>query len=147
VSAGTDVAAAIFVAILGTTACRTSAQESVPPRAVSLAGFELVLEPGDRCVLKHRSGGQEGRLEVAIPAPCDFHRNSEGGVRSLSPHGVPVILIESSTPLPALPGSCRTLVRAVSLDTPAAKLSEHTATVATCPPFAWDAKMFSGLFD
>ncbi|NOX44036.1 MAG: hypothetical protein GXP19_09935 [Gammaproteobacteria bacterium] len=54
--------------------------------------------------------------------------------------------MENSVPHPELPNDCITQIQAVMLFEGGAKQSDVKDTVASCPPFQWDTKMFTGLF-
>lgn len=125
------------------------AQVQAPPSSASaqftLGGIALTLTARDgTCVVRSADGHT---IELAVPAPCDFHRSPSGAPRVESPDGQPTVLVEWSVPDAALPSGCDTRLQALRVRSGRLQASEHVSRVAACPPFQWDVKVYSGLFE
>lgn len=99
-------------------------------------------EKAKKCQLN--VGGRQ--LELQIPWPCDFHRNQKNEVRIKSLKNTKIVLIEAASRHSTLTGSCDTRIQAVKFSKQKVIVSEYVNEVATCPPFQWDDKIFTGLF-
>ena len=96
------------------------------------------------CQLVNQS--DNAKFDLPIPWPCQAHKNTVGQIRVHEERGKQYFLIESSVPHPELPNDCKTQLQAVLIHEGAVHLSEFTDMVASCPPFQWDAKVFTALF-
>lgn len=114
--------------------------------AFELGGMSLrLIEQQGACRITQ--GGGQSTLALSLSPPCRLHRGADGAVRVESPQGFPVVLIESSRPHPELPKDCDTQLQGVRVVEGRPSVSPHTSRVASCPPFQWDLKLFSGLFE
>jgi hypothetical protein len=115
-----------------------------------VAGVTLLLKnEGEHCVLKYSGPMGTGRLQLALPAACSFHRTGQGVIR-VHTYGrgrEHVFLVEHSRPHPTLSQDCETRVQAIRITPKKVAVSPHTDRVASCPPFQWDEAMFRGLFE
>lgn len=84
---------------------------------------------------------------LLIPTPCRIHRTAKGEVRIHEQSGKRYFLLESSTPHRELPNDCETHLQSVMLFQGTVTPSKITDLVAACPPFQWDTKVFTGLFN
>ena len=107
--------------------------------SVLLGNYQMTL---DGCALRYRSEDQSGTLELALPDPCSFSLNSEGGVRIVETQQGRVIAVESSRAAKLPGGRCDTRIRAIVLAGKALRLSARTQRVAQCLPAVWDELMF-----
>ena len=117
---------------------------SPSPEGIRVSGADLgLLNDGGGCALVTKAGTEA----LGIPWPCNFHRQEDGTIRSVSSDGSSIVLVESSRPDPDYSGDCITRIRAVRIENGAVEISTGTSSVATCPPFDWEQKMFLGLFE
>ncbi|MDJ0656367.1 MAG: hypothetical protein QNJ40_19565 [Xanthomonadales bacterium] len=86
-------------------------------------------------------------MDLLIPAPCQVHRTTQGTVRVHQESGRHYFLVESSRPHPELPDDCETHLQSVMVYQGTVTPSSLSDRVAACPPFQWDTKVFTGLFD
>lgn len=134
----------IFVALLVAIAQAAIYDEA---KQEQLYGVTLELrDNGGRCQLTSMSQHQRSVFALSIPWPCDFHRGTDSKVRIYMHRGAAIALIESSRPHPSLPKDCETELQAMKVRKGVVSVSKHTDKVASCPPFQWDQKMFTGLF-
>lgn len=105
-----------------------------------------VVAASDRCTIIWTGSSSSRELAVGIPAPCRIHKDLSGKVRYRMQDGRSIALIESSSPDPSRGNSCLTQIRGVRFDHASVTLSGGVSKVASCPPFQWDDKMFTGLF-
>lgn len=124
-------------------ACAATPPGSAAPEQAMLGDQALHLEDqAGRCTLVHPAG----RLELALPSPCEFHRNAEGAPRIEHQGAVPILLVQHSQP-EAPPGQgCVTRLQAVRLRQGTLQASAPM-TNASCPRGPWDQKLFTGPFD
>ncbi len=120
-----------------------------PPVAIQLGGLDLVLEERDaKCFIRHAGPGGDGQARsLDMPAPCQFHRDDAGAVRSIRRAGHQYALVESARPAGPADGGCVTQLRAIRIAGKQLQISEHKDVVASCPPFQWDRLVFTALFD
>ncbi len=92
---------------------------------------------------------------------CDFHRFADGKVRVFpqdfyaaknkrtpkSYRDTQIILVESSEPDRAAAKQCKTELQAIKLVKGKLTKSVVMRNLASCPPFSWDEKNFTGLFE
>ena len=106
----------------------------------------VVQSERDACRLIALSETGDQILRLGMSGLCRFHRTPDGDLRSVdSPLG-PVVLVETSAPMPDGSGDCRTSVQAVRLTDAGAEAAPSPALVASCLPFQWDEVMFLGVF-
>jgi len=86
------------------------------------------------------------QLNLLIPWPCQFHKNDNGKLRIHEELKKKYFLVESSVPHPDLLGDCITQLQSIVVEGSVFRQSEFKDTVALCPPFVWDTKVFTGLF-
>jgi hypothetical protein len=99
------------------------------------AGCELVL---------HKPPARPRTVATALPWPCAFHTDAQGQTRSHVQAGATYLLIEAST---ATTGrDCDTQLQAVRVRGDIVRLAPHRSRVASCPPFQWEAPVFTGAF-
>lgn len=103
----------------------------------------------------------EQTINLDLPEQCDFHRSPGGEVRVFptdfyrtKKRPIPkayrdqqIILIEYSQPVGTTPNECRTELQAVKIVKSQLVKSTKMANLAACPPFQWDAKNFTALFE
>ncbi|MCK9607153.1 MAG: hypothetical protein M0R33_11970 [Methylomonas sp.] len=87
------------------------------------------------------------RYALDMPAPCHFHTDKMGNIRTLDESGYVYILIESSKQMPRQHSDCETHLQSIRIKGTLVEISKHKERVASCPPFQWDAFMFTELFD
>lgn len=115
--------------------------------AFQLGGVSLrLIEQQGACRIV-QEGDEPSALALSLSPPCRLHRSVDGTLRVESPHGLPIALIESSRPHPELPKDCDTQLQGVRVIGGRPSVSPHTSRVTSCPPFQWDLKLFSGLFE
>lgn len=132
------------VAVL--TALMIAGQASANDRAEA-AGMTLVLQSErDACRLIALSETGDEILRLGVAGLCSFHRDSDGVLRTVTSPVGPVLLIETSVPMPNGSGDCRTSVQAVRLTEAGPEAAPSPALVASCLPFQWDEVMFLGVF-
>ncbi len=114
-----------------------------------LGGWSLRLfeQSGGCFIFIVQEGHERAARKLTLLPPCRLHRTVAGAVRVESPHGAPTALIESSRPHPQLAQDCDTRLQGVRMVNGTLNLSTQTSRVASCPPFQWDLKLFSGLFE
>ncbi len=149
---GASVAAA-GVFIVGAAA----AQQESPGPSETLGTTTLTLRSrSGMCELQ--SSPADGRAEaqsitLRIPWPCDFHRNPAGRLRVHRSGQSAYVLVQSSKPRET-PGlerervatlGCETQLQSLRIDG-GVSASPHIERVAACPPFQWDAFVFTALF-
>jgi hypothetical protein len=83
---------------------------------------------------------------LLISGHCIFHLNANGEVREYYDGSVKYILVESSVIHPELPENCLTQLQSIKVVKNKYIVSDYKDTVASCPPFQWDAHVFTGLF-
>ncbi|PAU61568.1 hypothetical protein BZL41_14045 [Pseudomonas sp. PIC25] len=120
---------------------QTSADTATEAR---LGERQLTLEEHDgRCALVEPG---QADLDLQLKWPCQFHRDREGGLRTLQVGENRVLLVESSEKVPDSQ-DCRTEIQAVRTLGTGLEPSEAVSRVAACPPIQWDDKVFIGLFE
>jgi hypothetical protein len=100
----------------------------------------------ETCVLQWQRQDRPDSLTLAMPPPCQLHRNKDR-LRIKTVGRVHYVLIESSRPHPELPRDCITFVRSLRIEGTDVKVSPHMTKAAACPPFQWDDMMFTALFE
>lgn len=128
----------LIAAIITTNACASASSFKIDKET-----FDLV-DNSNFCQVI--SVSQEIKLNLLIPWPCQVHKDSSGKVRIFKKSEKKYILVESAVPHPELPNDCITQLQAVMIYEGGIKQSEHKDTVASCPPFQWDTKVFTELF-
>jgi hypothetical protein len=132
-------------------ACAAAAADGMraDPDAVTLAGVRLqVTEQGGQCYLASvnaRGGERSHRLDM--PAPCAFHNDPAGTLRTIRNGKSDYALIESSKAAGAGTSDCETQLRAIRAAGGQVHVSQHKDKLASCPPFQWDRMLFTELFD
>jgi hypothetical protein len=99
-------------------------------------------------------------IDLQIPWQCDFHRSPDKAVRVFprdfytgkkklpkNYKNTQIILIERSTPNPNSPNECRTQLQAIKIVNGKVQASKLTSNLASCSPFQWEEKNFTGLFE
>lgn len=138
-------------------ATTTAAPEPGDDNRFSVGGREFVLE---------NNAGQcrlvvgEQKFDLGIPWQCDFHRAPDRTVRiyprdfyaekSKYPkkyRAAQIFLIEHSTAAPDNPKDCRTQIKAVRVNGDKVTVSKTPSKLASCPPFQWEDKNFTGVFE
>ena len=166
---------AFFLSVVITvTACGQSGEISAPqssdknPEIVSSQtktdDIAEIIE-GKRFSLKNNAGKcqlvfGDKTIDLEIPWQCDFHRSSTKAVRIFprdfysgkkkypkSYRNTQIILIEHSTPNPNSSDDCRTKLQAVKILNGKVIVSKLTSNLASCLPFQWEEKNFTGLFE
>ncbi|MCF6236906.1 MAG: hypothetical protein L3J70_11145 [Gammaproteobacteria bacterium] len=125
--------------LITTNGCAASNTFNIDDKSFYLANNSSI------CQLVNRSNKK--KFDSLIPWPCQVHKNLDGVVRIYEDAGKKYILIESSAPHPELPNDCKTQLQSVMINGDAVILSGSFDLVASCPPFQWDTKVFTGLFD
>lgn len=121
------------------------AEVTLNGRTALVAGHSLVLTEDDgQCRLIRAGAGQDQAL--LLSPPCAFHRDPDGGLRVLQQGAVRYLLIESSRSLNTSGPDCDTQLQSVRIIGARVDVSPVRSRVAACPPFQWDAKVFTGLF-
>lgn len=128
----------LLLILTSMTACANSPSHKIANKAFHLANNSGV------CQLVIPSEG--AALNLQISWPCQFHENKNGELRVHENLGKKYFLVESSISHPELPGDCITQLQSIVVEGGAFRQSEYKDTVASCPPFAWDTKVFTGLF-
>ncbi len=130
----------IFLLLIfsSTSACANSPSHSLAGKTLHLSN------DSGMCQLVVPSEGIT--LNLLIPWPCQFHKNNNGMIRIHEDSGKKYFLVESSVPHPELPGDCITQLQSIVVAGATFRQSDHKDTVASCPPFMWDTKVFTGLF-
>ena len=115
-------------------------------RAFEIAGAEYRFNDNDgRCQFEDLSAKRA--IDLVIPYPCSVHRDPDGEVRIVEVSGSKLVVVESSIPDPDFPADCRTSLQALRITGDSLEASSYSDTVAACPPFQWDRKVFTGLFN
>ncbi len=99
------------------------------------AGCELVI---------HKPPARPYTAATAVPWPCAFHTNPQGQVRSHAQGAASYLLIEASTPTQGR--DCDTRLQAVRVRGDSVRLAKYASRLASCPPFQWEAPVFTGAF-
>lgn len=100
-------------------------------------------------------------INLDLPWQCDFHRSPGGNIRVFptdfyrtKKKSIPkayrdqqIILIEYSQSVGTTPNECRTELQAVKIVKSQLVKSTKMENLAACPPFQWDAKNFTALFE
>jgi hypothetical protein len=95
-------------------------------------------------LMLHKPPAQPRNVATALPWPCAFHADAQGQPRRHVQGGATYLLIESSTP--AQGRDCDTQLQAVRVRGDAVRLAPHRSRLASCPPFQWEAPVFTGAF-
>lgn len=112
----------------------------------TVAGVEFRLtDNSGKCRFVYEPGGKT--VDLQISWPCHVHRAPDGEIRVLKIRGRDYILIENSRPHPELLGDCITELQAIRFSNIGIHPSEYMDKVGSCPPFQWDGKVFTGLFE
>ena len=127
-----------IVAIVMVSACASKSYFKVDEKAFYLA------DNSNTCQVV--SSLHDIKLDLLIPWPCQVHKDTSDKIRVYRESGKKYFLVESSIPHPELPNDCITQLQAVMIFEGGVKQSEFKDTVASCPPFQWDIKIFTGLF-
>lgn len=80
-----------------------------------------------------------------LPWPCQFHLDKSGRPKIVRSGKFEYLLVESST-RQANSDDCDTQLRAVRAKGTTWQISPYQDRVSACPPFLWDAYVFSALF-
>jgi hypothetical protein len=116
-------------------------------RKILIEGVEFELyDEMKQCGIRYSRNGEVKTIAMNIPWPCDFHRALDGEVRKKKTTGSLYLLLESSNKYPGSDGSCETHIQGIKLGGDLIVSSEYHDKVASCPPFQWDDKMFTGLY-
>lgn len=119
---------------------------------------ELTLQSDDG---KCRLSSDEQTIDLDLTWRCDFHRLPGGAVRIFprdfyqaknkrAPkkyRNTQIVLIEYSKPDPNNAKDCRTELQAIKIVKGKLVKSVKMDNLAACPPFQWDAKNFTALFE
>lgn len=109
--------------------------------------IRLVEHNGNCQAISSSVDGTTIRHSLDIPAPCHFHTDKMGNIRTLDESGYVYILIESSKQMLRQPSDCETHLQSIRISGKLVEVSQHKELVASCPPFQWDAYVFTELFD
>lgn len=162
------LSAVMTVAACGQTNDTTATPNSDKNPQVSLQVETLIITEmveGKEFALKNEAGKcqliHDGKtFDLLISGQCDFHRSPEKSVRVFprdfysgkkkqpkNYKNTQIILIEHSTASPDNPRDCRTQLQAVKIAGGKVYLSKVISKLASCPPFQWDEKNFTGMFE
>ncbi len=123
-----------------------AAQATPAPLEYTVPRVVLRLQHGNAgCeLLIHRPPARPRSVATALPWPCAFHTNPQGQVRSHLQAAASYLLIESSAPTQGR--DCDTRLQAVRVRGDIVRLAPHSSRLASCPPFQWEAPVFTGAF-
>ena len=129
----------------GLTQPLTSAVGSVPT-SIRLSKVELELEDDKANCRLHikSSSGKRSVKSVLVPAPCGFHVDLKGTVRTVRDKRHTYLLMESSTRMNDL--DCTTYLQSVRIRGGVVQLASVQSKLASCPPFQWEWQVFTGGF-
>jgi hypothetical protein len=142
--------AGAFLGLSFTLSAGVAAQADVSSSSATeaVSGIKLaIVEGSPECLLRWENAGESEEIGLQVPSPCQLHRGPGGEVRVKTSGGKQYVLIESASRQAGAAQDCITFVRALVIEASAVRASPHTARVAACPPFQWDEKMFTALFE
>jgi hypothetical protein len=125
--------------LLSIHALGASAQETYQTVGVVLR----IEQENDQClVVAVGADSVPRKMALDIPAPCAFHRDTAGAVRTFSRNGVTIALLEHSMKRTDGLSGCRTRLQPIELGAAGEISKKPVRRVAACPPFQWDQKVF-----
>lgn len=98
---------------------------------------QVIVHPAD-------SSSISRTLPTDLLWPCSFHLGLDGSIRTRSLSGVTYAIVESSRRTSTT--DCETFLRALRVNGSSVELSKHRSRLAACPPFQWDAQLYTELF-
>lgn len=111
-----------------------------------IAGAQIFVEDADGCTVMALTDADLMPMPSTLPWPCNIYSDTNGIPVLLETPKGKVALIESSRPVTGTK-DCDTRIAAIRVQNGRVTLSDFTDRVAACPPFRWDDKLYTGLFD
>lgn len=105
----------------------------------------LLLQQEQVCYIKQQNSSAPAQ-SLKLAWPCQFHTKKDGNLRVIKRGEYEYLMIESAKHI-ANSRDCATEMRVIRARAGKWAISEHSNKVASCPPFQWDAMVFSELFE
>ena len=114
----------------------------------SVQGYSLVLgHTRGMCQLTAKKLDSIRTFPLQMQWPCAFHVDLNSDIRIEKEGPASYIMIESARRQDDDPRDCQTSLKSVKIQQSTVEVSKNTAQLASCPPYQWDAYMFTELFN
>lgn len=116
--------------------------------SASVQGISLALSHArGMCLLTTKKDEIVRTHPLKMQWPCAFHVDLNADIRIEKEGAASYIIVESARRLEDHPEDCQTSLKSVKIQQSTVEVSKNMAQLASCPPFQWDAHVFTELFN